>query len=93
MNNAELIFRDNINAPELFHFEGDREGLVIMPTATMDINKAKAEFKTVALSTDGREYLLVWDLAKGITRDRNGTIRPSGIFGKTGIGQYKTSNE
>jgi hypothetical protein len=69
MNNAELIFRDNINAPELFHFEGDREGLVIMPTATMDINKAKAEFKTVALSTDGREYLLVWDLAKGITRD------------------------
>lgn len=89
MNGAELIFRDNIDAPELFDFENDREGLIIMPTATMDINKAKAEFKTVALSTDGREYLLVWDLNEDVVRDQNGMVKPSGIFGKTGIGQYK----
>lgn len=89
MNNAELIFRDNINVPELFDFKNDRKGLIIMPTATMDINKAKAEFKTVALSTDGREYLLVWDLNEDVVRDQNGMVKPSGIFGKTGIGQYK----
>lgn len=89
INGAELIFRDNLDAPELFHFEDDREGLIIMPTATMDINKAKEELKTVALSTDGREYLLVWDLNEDVVRDRNGMVKPSGIFGKTGIGQYK----
>lgn len=89
MNNAELIFRDNINAPELFDFKNDREGLIIMPTATMDISDNRDVLKTVARSRDGREYLLVWDLKKDISRDNKGMIRPTSVFGKTGVGKYR----
>lgn len=64
-------------------------GVVILPRNKLDISDNRDVLKTVARSRDGREYLLVWDLKKDISRDNKGMIRPTSVFGKTGVGKYR----
>lgn len=64
-------------------------GVVILPKDKLEINEDAEVIKTIARAADGREYLLLWNLSKDVSRDQNGMLRPTEILGKTGIGQYR----